>query len=314
MITTQTRTQRLSTAPRLGPLLARGAVVSVGKRGPYDGARLPATRLVLREAPVDADALRAYAHVCRFEAGGTLPPTYPHILGFPLAMRLMADRDFPFPLLGLVHMDIELTQYKALPATARPEISVQAEGLEPHRKGSRFGMVTEARLDGETVWHSRSTYLCRHRTGARPPETSSRDGAARTADEPLPVRDTWELPGDLGRRYAAASGDRNPIHLHPLTAKLFGFPRHIAHGMWTFARCLAEAFPEHDGGDGRLGARAEFKAPVHLPTAVAYGERDGAFELRGTGERARLHLTGRVGRESSGTPSSGSPDRPSRSS
>ena len=49
----------------------------------------------------------------------------------------------------------------------------------------------------------------------------------------------WRLPGDLGRRYAAVSGDRNPIHLYALTAKAFGFPRQIAHGMWSKARCLA---------------------------------------------------------------------------
>ena len=35
------------------------------------------------------------------------------------------------------------------------------------------------------------------------------------------------------------SGDVNPIHLHPLTAKAMGFPRAIAHGMWTYARTLA---------------------------------------------------------------------------
>ena len=56
---------------------------------------------------------------------------------------------------------------------------------------------------------------------------------------------TWKLPGDLGRRYAAVSGDHNPIHLYGLTAKAFGFPRQIAHGMWSKARCLAAL-------DGRL--------------------------------------------------------------
>ena len=57
--------------------------------------------------------------------------------------------------------------------------------------------------------------------------------------EDPPVTAQWRVPGDIGRRYAAVSGDRNPIHMHALSAKAFGFPRAIAHGMWTKARCLA---------------------------------------------------------------------------
>ena len=75
----------------------------------------------------------------------------------------------------------------------------------------------------------------------------------------------WSLDGGLGRRYGAVSGDVNPIHLHPLTAKAMGFPRAIAHGMWTYARVL-----------GALGRRPEgpstshvwFKKPVLLPGKV----------------------------------------------
>ena len=66
-------------------------------------------------------------------------------------------------------------------------------------------------------------------------------------------------------RYAAVSGDVNPIHLHPLTARVFGFPRAIAHGMWTAARALAALqgrLPDaltYDVGFGR---------PLLLPSTV----------------------------------------------
>lgn len=33
--------------------------------------------------------------------------------------------------------------------------------------------------------------------------------------------------------------DLNPIHLHALTAKAFGFPRALAHGMYTSARAFS---------------------------------------------------------------------------
>lgn len=286
----------LDTAPRLPLEMARGGLGSLRKKAPYGDVRLPDERLVLRAATVDAAKLRAYARVCGFPEGSAeLPPTYPHILGFPLQMRLMARPGFPFPLLGLVHTDIELRRRRTVRADERPDISVHAEELRPHRRGTAFTVVTEAHIGGESVWDSRSTYLCRH-PGNDTAGTEARD----TATGPLPVRTTWDLPAGLGRRYAAASGDRNPIHLRPLTARMFGFPRPIAHGMWTFAHCLAEAGPS---GAGALTAHARFTAPVLLPSAVTFRSAsagDGTcVEVRGGKDGERLHLTGSLYRGAS---------------
>ncbi|MDI3407580.1 MaoC/PaaZ C-terminal domain-containing protein [Streptomyces cavernicola] len=275
---------RLTAAPRLTPLLARGALLSPLKRV-REGAAAPAARLVLPQARVDEGRLAAYREVCGFPASGAaLPVTYPHILGFPLAMRLMAARDFPLPLLGLVHTSIAIEQHRPLSAADRPELTVYVEELSPHRRGTEAVVVTEARLGGELVWESRSTYLARHATSYEGPPRRPEG----VDDGPLPMCAEWALPGDLGRRYGAASGDRNPIHLHPLTARLFGFPRAIAHGMWTLARCLAEY-----GAEGAaVRVRAEFRAPVLLPGAVSYRAAGERFELLGVG--GRVHVLGSV--------------------
>ncbi|MEV8595013.1 MaoC/PaaZ C-terminal domain-containing protein [Streptomyces sp. NPDC052012] len=271
----------LSGRPSLAPLLTRGALLSPFKR-PRPDAPFPRTRLVLPGLRVDLARLAAYERVCGFPTGeDALPVTYPHVLGFPLAMRLMSDRGFPLPLLGLVHTSIRITRHRTLPATGEYELRVYVDGLAPHRRGTQAAVVTELRTEGAVVWESRSTYLARHRGTGHPPEE-------RRSPEPLPALSQWRLPADLGRRYGAASGDRNPIHLHPLTARLFGFPRAIAHGMWTVARCLAaHGVPE------AATVRAEFRAPVLLPGSVTYAARDGRFELRGP-DGGRLHVTGEV--------------------
>ncbi|WP_327430783.1 MaoC/PaaZ C-terminal domain-containing protein [Streptomyces sp. NBC_01236] len=287
-------TLTLTAPPSLTPLLARGALLSPLKH-PRPNATLPPTRLVLPDTRVDLARLAAYERVCGFATGAdALPVTYPHILGFPLAMRIMASRRFPLPLLGLVHTSIEITQRRELAATAAYELTVYTEGLTPHRRGTEATVATEARVDGSLVWESRSTYLARHSQKHRDKATEAPATPDETPHElpdtsPLPALPTvtgWRLAGDVGRRYAAASGDRNPIHLHPLTARLFGFPRAIAHGMWTVARCLAEYGPKD-----AVTVRAAFKAPVLLPGTVAYAAEGPAFELRG-GER--VHLTGEV--------------------
>ncbi|MFJ2260060.1 MaoC/PaaZ C-terminal domain-containing protein [Streptomyces sp. NPDC087844] len=312
MNSSRTRTHTLGRSPSLWPLLARGAVLSPFKR-PRTGVTAPRTRLVLPGVRVDLGRLAAYERACGFGVGADeLPPTYPHVLGFPAAMRLMSGRTFPLPLLGLVHTSIGITQHRALTTTGEYELGVCVADLLPHRRGTEAVVVTEVRAGGELVWESRSTYLARHGTTTAESTTTTestttestgertagvaeqavagrlRGQAAAAELKPLPVLAEWHLAGDVGRRYGAASGDRNPIHLHPLTARMFGFPRTVAHGMWTVARCLAER-----GTPQAARIRAEFRAPVLLPGTVSYGASSSRFELRGT-DGGRLHLTGEV--------------------
>ncbi|MGW2043635.1 MaoC family dehydratase [Streptomyces sp. NPDC001858] len=280
-------TALLRSTPSLGPLLARGALLSPFKR-PRPGAAFAGDRLVLPGLRVDVDRLSRYERVCGFATGADgLPVTYPHVLGFPLAMALMSGRAFPLPLLGLVHTSIDITRHRALASADAYELSVHVAELAPHRRGTEAVVVTELREAGDgggaVVWESTSTYLARHRTEPTPAAESL------PRQEPLPVLDEWRLAADVGRRYAAVSGDRNPIHLHPLTARLFGFPRAIAHGMWTVARCLAA-----HGTPPAVHTHAEFRAPVLLPGTVAFASDGERFELRGTEEAGRLHVTGHV--------------------
>lgn len=293
----------LTSSPTLGPLLALGALRSPLKR-PRPGLALPGAgdRLVLPGLRVDLARLAAYERVCAFPTGeDALPLTYPHVLGFPMAMRIMGGRDFPLPLLGLVHTSIEITRRTALAATGTYELTVYVDRLAAHRKGTEAVVVTELRAcpehgtgdgpdaDDEPAWTSTSTYLARHRTGPAPADDRPADTTRPSEPGPLPGLDEWRLAGDVGRHYGSASGDRNPIHLHALTARLFGFPRAIAHGMWTVARCLAA-----HGTPPAVRVRAEFRAPVLLPGTVVHAADAGRFELRGTGETGRVHVSGRV--------------------
>jgi hypothetical protein len=221
-----------------------------------------------RDVKVDRDHLAQYAHVCGFTLRDALPPTYPHVLAFPLHMDLISDGRFPFAPAGIVHIANRIVQHRPLSLTENLSLRVTAEGPEPHRRGQTFTLLTEARVGDELAWEGFSTMLKRGKGN-----DSLRD--AREFEDP-PVTAHWRVPGDLGRRYAAVSGDRNPIHLHPLAAKAFGFPRAIAHGMWTKARCLASLrVPD------ALTVEVRFKKPVLLPSTVTFGEADGRFAVHG---------------------------------
>jgi 3-hydroxybutyryl-CoA dehydratase len=61
---------------------------------------------------------------------------------------------------------------------------------------------------------------------------------------------------DLTKRYAAASGDPNPIHTDPEFAKNVGLPGIILHGLWTMAQ-VARAQAAVVDGDPRALKRLE---------------------------------------------------------
>jgi len=274
--------------PSLLPLYGKaafGAVPGSGLAGYLPGVpgrrgnRLPAERLGVAGVEADPDAVAAYCRVCGFTLRDDLPATYPHVLSFPLQMELMASGSFPFPLLGLVHLDNSITRHRPVGVGERLDFEVGAADLRPHPKGTAFSLVAEARVDGELVWEETGTIL--HRGGGDP-EAARQEGPEPIGDD-VPAGAEWRLSGDLGRRYAAVSGDRNPIHMHPLTARAFGFSRPIVHGMWSKARCLAQL--EGSVPDA-FGLSVSFRKPVPLPGRVRFAadsRDDGAisFALRG---------------------------------
>lgn len=274
--------RQLERLPGLAPLLARA--VTFGARA--GGDALPETTLAVRDVTVDPTRLAAYTRVCGLRLADELPATYPHVVAFPLQLALMSDPSFPLPLLGLVHVANRIVQQRPLHLREALAVRVHATDLRPHPRGRQVDVVTEVDAAQETAWVEHSTYLRRGGDGG---------GAAAStgADERPPERvtATWRIPADTGRRYAAVSGDRNPIHLHALTARPFGFPRPIAHGMWTAARCLAAFEGRVPGG---LVLDTAFRKPLLLPATTALASAragDGwAFALRGRDER--LHLTG----------------------
>jgi hypothetical protein len=248
---------------------------------------LPETELALPEVEIDRDHLAAYDRVCEFPLRDVLPPTYPHVIAFPLAMQLMTQSDFPFPVIGLVHVGNRIEQLRPISAQERVALRVRAEEMSAHDRGTQFDLVAEAEAGGEPAWRSRSTYL--HREG-----NGSPGGGGGDRPEPPQPKAVWKVPGDIGRRYADVSGDRNPIHLHPLSARLFGMSRAIAHGMWLKARCLAaleSLLPE------RFRVEVRFKLPVFVPGKVSFaswpagGGRDLALH---DGKNEKPHLTGEL--------------------
>ncbi|MCV2395298.1 MaoC/PaaZ C-terminal domain-containing protein [Actinotalea sp. M2MS4P-6] len=278
----------LGSVPSLGASQRRGlagsAAAAATRRRDVAADALDGTTLLAQGLTTDPDRLTAYQHLVGAPAQDRLPAGFVHVLAFPLANALMVRDGFPLPLLGLVHLANEVTQQRPVVLGEEVDVAVHAERLTAHHRGVSVDVVAEVGVAGEPVWRGVSTYLAK---GYRL-DGATADRAERPEWHAPQPTGAWRLEADLGRRYAAVSGDRNPIHTSTLAAKAFGFPRTIAHGMYTAARALA-----HLDEPDAFTWRAEFAAPIVLPSTVSVraGTDGPARVLDAWAKRHQLHVT-----------------------
>ncbi len=260
----------LHTVPNLAPMLAtsiaRGTVRNLLGRRPH---KLPDRRLVL-EAGQDPERLATYERLCGFGVRDLVPATWIHVQAFPLQMGLLSAPDAPFSLAGIVHVTNSMALLRPVSVGERLRLTSSYGVPREHRRGVLFDMVGEAYVGDELVWRGVSAYLARGTTlpGMLPEDDP--DGVRLPSDADVAADAVWRLPANLGRRYAAVSGDVNPIHTSALGGRAFGFPRAIIHGMWTHARVLAALEPRL-ADTYRMDVR--FTKPILLPSSVRFGAR-----------------------------------------
>ncbi len=281
---------------------AQGLAGRSGQGGSGGGPELPDVMLAMRGIEPDAERLTAYAELVGETVGDTLPAGFLHTLAFGLGTAMMARADFPLPALGMVHVANHVELRRPVHLGEVIDARLHAERLAPHRRGATVDLVAELTVADDVVWRGVSTYLAK---GVRLPDAAAPEEVERAPFEPPTPTGQWRLGRDVGPRYAAVSGDHNPIHTNPLAAKAFGFPRPIAHGMYTAARALA------DVGAARGDAYTwdvEFASPVLLPSTVTVAVTpdddaqpasvgppgDGGFRFAAWSRSGKLHLVGTV--------------------
>ncbi|MEC5405563.1 MaoC/PaaZ C-terminal domain-containing protein [Paraburkholderia sp. MPAMCS5] len=282
------KTVVVETLPAPAKLYAR-ALSGIVKRG--RPPQLPALRLVRPAVALDPGPVWRYARVCGFIPEHGVPLTYPHLLAFPLHLLMLTDPAFPWPAVGLLHLANHVRLRRPLAYKDLLRVEVEFGALLRHDKGQAFLLHTRIYRRGEAVWDGDSVYLKR---GV--PASGGHLDPLEVDTAALQRMARWQLAPQLGRDYASVSGDYNPIHLSALSAKAFGFPRAIAHGMWTLARAASSLQPPKPLAEATLSA--EFKLPMPLPgeaslwsAASSLIERD--MEVRDmAGDKP--HLRGRM--------------------
>ena len=221
---------------------------------------LPDVEYVVESLKIDQSQLNQYKEICDFAQDDTVPSIFLGVLSQSLQMHMMAYEAFPFPVLGLVHIRNQIKQHRVVKTNEILTLSCRFGELKPHDKGMQFDFITTVKVGNQVVVESLTTYLSRQKVSSSAPKNKAESKALE-----LNLSQVWKVPENIGRRYAAISGDFNFIHLHKATAKAFGFKQAIAHGMWTKAKALA-----HIELPAAYEVEVEFKLPVFLPSSVEF--------------------------------------------
>jgi acyl dehydratase len=257
------------------------------------------TRYDTRTATVDAERARAYAAATNdanhlYASGACAPPVFAVVPTWDAMMVALHDVIPVEDQVSMLHAEQDMHFFRPLVPGRTLVTSAEAYGVRNSRMGTRFTMrVTSVDgEDGDPVVEQFATMLIRGieagddagvapPSHAFPPEAKS----AKVAEVATVV------DPDQARRYAAASGDANPIHVDDEAARAVGLPGVILHGMCTMALCSTAVVDALAGGDpGRLRRLAvRFYRPVFpgndLVTSI-FDVGDGvyAFEASSAGK------------------------------
>lgn len=298
-------TNKLSTIPNIKMLLLKAGI----KKSSYDPRKLsdvslPNNQLFFDAFEFNKSSCRLYHQVVDWELGSDIiHPCYLHSIAFPLHIMLLLLPDFPFPLLGLIHIDNQITQLRPIKVGERLSVSSCFGKLKLHPKGWLFSIKVEFHSKSELVWQSKSTNLFRTNHGY----DVAPSNLHLIGDITNPTIINRKLSANLGRRYAKVSGDFNPIHLSRWSAKLFGFKQHIIHGMWTKSYCISVMQKVSPSTFMQaFEINTTFKQPLYLPNQINIAVPSTAsdsdpdkshFKVVGTeiyNEQQPLHLIGNI--------------------
>jgi len=216
---------------------------------------------------VDQDEFEAYARAtdddnpAYFGADAVAPPMYHVKPMIGLMMKMATDPSLQLDILRLVHGEHEMTFHRPLRHGDVLQLRGDLRSVEEKSSGKLVKYGVYGIVDGEMAMEGETSYFIRGERKAGGPKKP------RAAPEPPPAPSftlAQAVTADQADRYAAASGDDNPIHVDPATAKAAGLPGVILHGLCTMAFAQRDLVRRVCDGDPRrlrsLGVR--FAKPV----------------------------------------------------
>lgn len=246
----------LTKLPGSAETLLRASLTGIKK----PGTALPDKGYTVKNVSIDKKQYKAFCDMFGYD-GSIVPSSYWYVRLFGLQSLLMAHPDAPFPMPGMVHLGCNIKQYDKIYPSDKLDVICKFGRLMRHDKGTEIEIVISLTRHDKVVWEQSNVNLYMGKKGIGEQADEKPQIDIISADKYY----NWTLPVGLGLQYAKVSGDFNPIHLHDLAAKLFGFPKHLIHGWYSLCRSLS---PLQSMMNNTHEIYVSFKKPLFLPNKV----------------------------------------------
>lgn len=243
-----------------------------------DDARVSKVKIVFTGVKPDGQKIRRYKQVCGFSSAvgandpdpdTCIPASYLQTLFIGLLGKFITTPHFPINPMGLIQVGQSFEQTRAVKTDEILDLSCRLQGMTKTEKGIQTQFYLGVSSGKKVVWQGISTFFTRSKNKQK--NNAVEKKPLENKEEPfLEINERIFVPGDTGRKYAGVSGDYNPHHLYGITAKMIGFKRPIAHGMWSLARVMA-SMEKNFGSHYPLKANAAFKLPIFMPATITLG-------------------------------------------
>jgi acyl dehydratase len=252
--------------PRNGVSVLARAMLTVGRKARPLGSTFEHRYTC---EPINAKHLKRYKDFVGFTGDTIIPLSYFYLFAQRAQLSMMMDSRFTYPVPGLVHMANSMQLIGPVDAVLPLELDITVT-QEPVAQTGRLCILFEVTIEQQGV----PRVICTSRYQGKRANKKDVAKDVQEALEKLEPFANWAVQSNTGRQYASISGDYNPIHLWPWSARLFGFEKPIAHGMYAIAK--AQALIENSLSRPVTSLTATFMKPALLPGHVqlAVGEKD----------------------------------------
>lgn len=165
-----------------------------------------------------------------------ISPIFPYSLLTHLHIQLATHDSFPGSPLGILHKRETIQQLGNL-KLGKWDFETHLDYFKAEKNGYELSIITNLFIDGILVWQSETIGFIKQTDNIAPTPGKNKKAKIDLSEYTL-VKRISARPLKANR-YAWISGNIDPIHFWPLTAKLMGHPTSIMHGMWSVGRIAA---------------------------------------------------------------------------
>ncbi len=247
-------------------IFIKAVLISLLRSNTIDNdAKINKSRFVLKNFRFDQQIIHDYKTICGFtnDDSDIVPISYLQSLFIGLFGKYIISSYFPITPLGLVHIFQSFEQTRAIRTDETIDLSCHLDQVTKTERGIETTFILNVSANNEIIWQGTSVFLTKS-------NKKKKKRSPKTDEILLKEQEIILVPKGTGQKYAKVSGDYNPHHLYSFLAKLFGFKRAIAHGMWSLASVIGKLDRTFSVKD-KCRIEAYFKLPIFMPATTSLG-------------------------------------------